>query len=315
MTARRHQRTAEEDSFVAERIRLLTASLTKPDEHPFESVLSRIEAETEDDERTGRCWVGAVRHLRDTGYLSGNQADAVIVKIAASVAADRERTAATPEEREAIRLGVLRDFGESDLAQLLAGEGDRYRDEMSRSFCHLLRKGHWRSARGRVTYEEMARPWRESRRTPKTPTDHFDDEAERAFLADERENDFEEITADADWWRQATDAGAVWSVNAVLRFAVAESVGNRDGNGDAWIASIQRAREEGVIETDLAYLLLDRVAGAMVGADSSVKLRQELKREILFERGEEEMVLEMEENGEEFRERVAAARREWRVER
>lgn len=92
----------------------------------------------------------------------------------------------------------------------------------------------------------------------------------------------EKIDSRVQQWAEATgDDESIWTVQAVLDFATVLSFANEVGDGDAWVKSVQRAREAGVLERDLSWLLLDRIADAMIPGETSDSYQADLAEKFI----------------------------------
>lgn len=385
MTSTTHadRSTPEDTLFAAERARRLVSALRSANALALDDLLDMLDEETRGDELNGRRWRIAVRHMCDGNHLSGSQVEALVIRIAASVTAPRITVRAPLATRHMVWREQLRAFDEASLALRFADQGQALLDSLDKELKEL-RKKPWRSDDERIRYEAprpaAPRIFDTPRRVRDDPEDDLGDVDDYDYLQDlynvesppsEQdlgldESEVEEmalaaedieIASNVEWWRQAVDPEVEVDVDTVLGFAVLECTRNPEGAGDNWIASIQQARDTGIVDPELAAMLLDRVALAMVGAADSdpvlsdladgmrrlgfdarwegadswtgdpqvvrewriqraayLEREEELKREILVARGERELVREMEESPDEFRERVEGVRREWGVE-
>ena len=284
-------------------IRLLTAALTEPDSTNVEELVERLRDECEGDEAVGRRWVAAARAVQQSGRLSPDEADSIVDDVANAVlsgasgsdpelgalsaklkplhelhhknweahraAHDQKGSGAAlaepvyPEgmrelmDRYGVRYGqlheaLLESFGENALAAEHRADDRAHLQRMIRGTQALMRRadappgGGWRvtfTAPEDVPLPPMVQP----------------DVNVYATEYDEK------IDARVEQWAQATgDEGSIWTVQAVLDFAALESYRNEDGDGDAWVKAVQRARAAGVLERDLSWLLLDRITDQMI---------------------------------------------------
>jgi hypothetical protein len=76
-----------------------------------------------------------------------------------------------------------------------------------------------------------------------------------------------EVDELVDRWRMAVNREKPWTVADTLAFDYLGAHDNEKGAGDIRIAAIQRAHAEGVLDQDLTWFLLDRIAEAMVTSE------------------------------------------------
>jgi hypothetical protein len=232
-----------EERLIADCAQLLTVTLADPAEFPFWDFLERVQEQAADNQPVGRRWFAAINRVREAGRLTVDQAHAIIEHVAYSVIS--EQAAGDPENHDAILRELLRAFGEEQLARRL--ETDRA-DYLQHSNAAL--KELW----GRD--DEAGSGWKIEYPSPDTPL------AERE--AKVHEGGDTRLVERVEQWREATSGEGIWTVDAVLAFALIASYDNLEGEGDHWITSIQVARKKGIIDRNLSYLLLDRVAGMML---------------------------------------------------
>jgi hypothetical protein len=201
---------------------------------------------------------------------------------------------------EVICIERLRALGEEELAQRMQTEGRAFRVSAMEGLKQLWAKEGDDGRSWKIAYPSPDSPIEKqdssSEGTANGGEDEPEEDGERdgeedsegsegsedESDADEEDEDPDAILADyVSRWREATSGGGIWTVDAVLAFAYVGSYDNEDGYGDLWIASIQTARELGALDKSLSYLLLDRVADAMV-ADSpaSDKVLCELEEQL-----------------------------------
>jgi hypothetical protein len=270
---------------------LLTASLTESEPTPFEELFDRIEQQAEANLETGKCWIAAVRKVERDGRLSADQAMAMVWFIATAMAkrcCEQDPAACALEERiralhaareagrraigarrwrrlnkdletiadewatkqDAFRADLLTSIGEQEVAWL-SREGERdFRMRAVNSLLEVIRASRTGERAWKVEFPSPDSP---------PPAPH------RPLVEPWEDRYFVEVDWRAERWRQATRREWIWTVESALDFAFLESCENEDGEGDLWIASIQRARAEGVLEKNLSYALLDRITEAMAG--------------------------------------------------
>jgi hypothetical protein len=301
-----------EERLIADCAQLLTVTLADPAEFSFWDLFERIQQQTADSEPVGRRWIAAVNRVHEAGRLTVDQAHAIIEHVAYSVIGERaardpeisarvrrisaiteslesgkgpeHRKATSAAKRELTALvqqnalrheAIVRDFllalGQEQLARRMEAESPEFRGRLLAALKELWSRDDAEGAGWKVAYPSPDAPLTKREAPPRTDDGNVD----RISLADRVEQ-----------WRQATRHEGIWTVDAVLAFATIESYDNLDGEGDSWIASIQAARRKGVIDRNLSYLLLDRVAGMMVtgepGGDTVLRDLQEQMEEIPY---------------------------------
>ena len=292
---------AGHERMIAQCAQLLTVSLTETLDFPYGEVFQRLQAQVADNDPAGRRWIVAVRRVHAKGHLTDDQADALIHHIAELVTRTYDGAGLTFEEattrHDGLACALLRTLGEERLAGRIESEGRDFRVRSLDALTELWRKDSAEGPGWRVAYPSPEGP------VPERPVkraispvknasveadagddaddedddDEDDDEAAAAGDPDagdaarEKGDDDDDDDEDADLagrveqWRQAANHVSMWTVAAVLNFAWSGAYGNEDGDGDKEIASIQCARDLELIDKELAYMLLDRIADAMIG--------------------------------------------------
>jgi hypothetical protein len=364
---------------VTDRARMLIATLAEPGELPFDELLERIEHQSNDNEPAGRLWIAAVREVERAGHITADQANSLVDAIIHSIIMEWDtRDAEGGELSERIRaLAVLIDpnagepggkrkrskldkaarakakneldalltrrsarhnvmleqaciaLGEEQLARMARDGGRDFRVRMLDALMELYKNDHIEKRGGSLVWY----PWPDSAEEELTPPPR----TTRPEVYDEQ---YAQALEDlVERWRAAVSEETPWTVQAALDFAYIAAIENMEEKGDLELAAIQRARELGILDPDLAWLLLDRIAESMVDADADAVLQgieerkddvfeekevemldeaQErrmgvLKRGILRAAGEDDMARVMKEKPAEFRARLAAAAKEWDV--
>jgi hypothetical protein len=76
------------------------------------------------------------------------------------------------------------------------------------------------------------------------------------------------------------DTPHLMTIPVVIAFATIGSYENADGDGDLWVRTVQLAHRGGIIERDLAWLLLDRITGSMIHGELDDPYQMELREQI-----------------------------------
>jgi hypothetical protein len=303
----------DEDRLLADCAQLLTVTLADPAEFDFYELLERMERQVEDNEPVAGRWLAAINRVQQAGRLTLDQAHALmrqlaLIAVLARISREpdysdrarrireiieslkdlegsedaKERGPATREmnalfhlnglRHDAAVLEFLRRIGEDQLARRMETEGPGFNRRAMDALKELWSRED-ADAGWKVSYPSADGPL-----TPRQVPERTDSQVERISVADR-----------VDQWRQATSGETIWTVDALLAFATVESYDNLDGEGDRWIASIQSARRKGILDKNLSYLLLDRVAGMMVpedpGGDTVLRELDEVMEEIPYFEG------------------------------
>jgi hypothetical protein len=147
--------------------------------------------------------------------------------------------------------------GERDLAMSMRDDGKKFWQRVRRGLSELHDRDDFEDRASRVEYPS----WEDDDEPLIAPV-----AAERATRQEVYDEEYaERLAGFVERWRLAVTGKDIWTVSAALDFTYLASVGNEEGEGDLQIAVIQRARELGVLDKPLSWLLLDRVAEAMLG--------------------------------------------------
>jgi hypothetical protein len=293
----------EDEPLIAVCAQLLAVSLSDTAELPFEELLERIEKKTEDDEPAGRAWITAIRRAQRAGQLTGDQADALVHVVAlavmsecctrdpemnalgrqlrplmeqhtrdwdgyrARIAGQQAEPVAPPGMRDLIERNsrrheqlcqeLLTSFGEQDLAANMRDDGANFWTRTQRGLRELHDRDDFEDRASRVEYPS----WEDDDEPPIHAAN-----APQPTRREVYDEDYaEKLAGFVERWRLAVTGGDIWTVSAALDFAYLAALGNEDGEGDLQIAVIQRARELGVLDKNLSWLLLERIADSMLG--------------------------------------------------
>jgi len=260
--------TPTEERLTADCTQLLTVSLADPAEFPFSDLFERIQEQGHESETVGLRWITAINRVRDAGRLTGGQADAMIELLAHVIVNGRAlrdtpnakpmtleelppgvspfRSPEEQERHDAVVNDLLRSAGQDAIVQRIETEGIRFRHNALDALQELSVGEGGKENNWVVNYPSADGPL-----------------ADPQPITGPRVDD-SVIAERVEQWREATGGEGIWTVDAVLAFAVVAAYDNMEGEGDAWVASIQGARAEGIITRDLSWLLIERVTKMMV---------------------------------------------------
>lgn len=287
---------------IAQCVRRLVAALGEPESTNIEELVERMRDEAAGNEPVGRRWIAAVRQVQKSGKLEADEADSIVDEVATAIMSDVSSRDAELR-RLSERLKPLHVVHQANWdayreAKESAGAGFSEPEPKYPDGLHDLMKEY--SARYGVLYAALLESLGESAMAREH---HEDDNAHLwrmirgaqalASRDDDRPGTWrvtfvapedvplpemvrpdvnvysaayeETLDQRVEQWVQATgDGESMWTVPAVLDFAMIGSYGNEDGDGDLWIKSLQRARDAGAVDLDLSWLLIDRISSQMI---------------------------------------------------
>ncbi len=298
---------------------MLVAALTEADSTDVSELLERARDEAEGNEAVARRWIAAVRRVEQAGKLTTDEADSVVNDVAMAALsgaserdaelgrlaaqlkplhekhaanwevyrARKEKAGALARLREPawprgmralldqynVRYGamygaLLDAMGETTMAREHRSDEKAHLQRMIRGGQALMRRGDERPSGYRVQFTAPE----------DVPLPSMAAQKEDGYS----EEDEETLEYRVAQWAQATgEDGGMWTVPAVLAFATILSMDNEDGEGDAWIRSVREAHSAGVLDQDLAWLLLDRIASAMVPGEVGDPYQADLEEKFI----------------------------------
>jgi len=220
---------------------LLTTALTEPAALDIGDVVERMDAQTTGNEEQGRAWIAAVRRVQQAGHLSRDDANAFVHHVASSVVED------------IVTAPLLDALGETALASTVRRKGAEYPERLEERFWKLV-------------YSDP--PDVDCKVRYPTWPDDGDDTPRKIVSAAALQLSDEEFAEKLDlqvWaWRRAVTGEDGWTVDVAVAFAFGGARGLDTPDGALHILAVQRARDEGVLDENLSWLLFDRVAEWMI---------------------------------------------------
>ena len=237
---------------------LLTTALTEPAALDIGDVVERMDAQTTRNAEQGRAWIAAVRRVQQAGHLSSDDADAFVHHLASSVVED------------VVTAELLDSLGETALASTVRREGVEFPERLEERFWELA-LGDPTDADTKVRYP--------------TWLDDGDDSPRLIVSADALalvEKDFVEKLDLQVWsWRRAVTGEDGWTVDVAIAFAFGGARGIDTPDGALHLLAVQRARDEGVLDENLSWLLFERVAEWIISDELEAdEAMQELEERI-----------------------------------
>lgn len=217
--------------------RLLTTALTEPAALDIGDVVERMDAQTTGNAEQGRAWITAVRRVQQAGHLSADDADAFVHHVASSVVED------------VVTAELLESLGETALARTVRSKGADFPDRLEERFWVLAFRDPT-DADTKVRY-------------PTWPDDGDDSPAlivSAAALALVDKDFAEKLDLQVWSWRRAVTGEDGWTVDVALAFAFGGARRIDEPDAALHLLAVQRARDEGVLDENLSWLLFDRVA-------------------------------------------------------
>jgi len=230
---------------VDQNVQLLIAALTEPGALSLDELLELIDHQVDDNESVAREWIAAARRVQAAGQLTAEQADALVMELVFIWVSD------VPEKAE-----LLDSIGDEALAEGLRARKAAYWLEVRKPLWELVHKLDDAERASRVSYPSWDDDDEGAPAAPRKTWPKLYDEKYEA-----------EVDEYVDRWRMAVKREKPWTVADALAFDYLISHDNENGAGDIRIAAIQRAHAEGVLDQDLTWLLLDRIAEAMVTSE------------------------------------------------
>jgi hypothetical protein len=294
----------DEDRIIAQYTQMLAVWRTSPLEFDMHELEEHIRRQTKNDAVAGCRWIVAVRRAQRAGHFTERQADVIVDGIGGSVAdaaMDRDpvyhdlttqlraiwKAARRKEQRrpnapartvtrdeadliqrrinrsEELRAETLASLGEGELARFLLERRTEYRKRWFDSISNMEPDPPTEPVGWCVVYPSPDSLMPSPVRAPRVRAS----EQKYAKKIAARVRQWELASRDDDEIAEDPDPFSFVEIIDVIDLATSESHNNKKGEGDLWIASIQRARVLGWLDTDFSYVVLDLVAQAMVTED------------------------------------------------